>query len=471
MNDKGGLRRSLSLGQFFSISFGAAVGVGWIVLMGDWLAVAGPLGAALAFLISGLAVGWVALGYLELATAIPRPGGEMIYAFEVFGARTGFIVGWFLAATNISISAFEAISIGWIVSVIVPIPDGPVLYTVFGEEVYAVRMVVGLVFLLVMGWLNYRGAVFAAFAQALFLVFFFVAVTAFLGAGLLGGEPENLRPLFSGETVAHASSGVLSMLAIAPMFILGFNFALQGISERAPGVDLRDVARVIILSIVAVAVFYALIIVATAVSAPRDLILAADLPAAAAFRFALGDGILGQMVLLAGLFGLLTTWNALLFAATRILFELGEKGLLPEMFRRVHPKHGSPHVAAVFVTLASVPGVLLSKAALSAIISAASICAILGLFVTCLAAAVRRARDGTDAPFRVPGGRIGLMLVVAIGAVLLFVAVFEPLITSGTLYFPLHWGIVGAWGLAGWGLWHAGRRRARQRPPRDIRYE
>lgn len=461
MSDAGALRRSLSLGQFFSISFGAAVGVGWIMLMGDWLAVAGSLGAALAFLISGLAVGWVALGYLELATVIPRPGGEMIYAFEVFGARVGFIVGWFLAATNISISAFEAISIGWIVSVIVPIPDGPVLYTVLGEEVYAVRMVVGLISLLAMGWLNYRGAVFAAFAQTLFLVFFFGAVIVFLGAGLFSGELENLRPLFAGDTVARASSGILSMLAIAPMFILGFNFALQGISERAPGVDLRDVARVIILSIVAVAVFYALIIIATAMSAPRDVILAADLAAAASFRFALGDGVLGQVVLLAGLFGLLTTWNALLFAATRTLFELSVKGLLPEMFSRVHSKYGSPHIAAVFVTLASLPGVLLSKAALSAIISAASICAILGLFVTCLAAAVRRARDGTDAPFRVPGGRAGLMLVVALGAVMLFVAVFEPLITSGTIHFPLHWGIVAGWGLAGWAFWHAARRRQR----------
>ncbi len=63
---------------------------------------------------------------------------------------------------------------------------------------------------------------------------------------------------------------------------------------------------------------------------------------AEAFRATLGDGVLGRMVLIAGFFGLLTTWNAVLFAATRIVFELSVKGLLPKILSRVHPKYDHP---------------------------------------------------------------------------------------------------------------------------------
>ena len=453
------LKRSISLGQFFAMSFGSSIGVGWIMLMGFWLATAGSLGAAVAFLIGGLAIGWVALGYLELATAIPKPGAEMIFAFEAFGPRAGFIVGWFLAASNVAISAFETVSIGWIASVLTPIPDGPVLFTVLGEEVYAMRAGLGLIFLVAMGWLNYRGAVFAAFVQTLCMVLFFAAVAVFLIAGVVNGDTANLRPFFSGASRHDALLGIFSMLAITPFFILGFNFALQGIAERAAGVTLRGVAWSIILSVIATSLFYAAVIVVAAMSAPRAIILAADFPTAAAFRHSLGAGWLGQMVLLAGLLGLLMTWNATLFAAARIVFELSVNGLLPRMFSRIHPRHGSPHIAAIFVTLASAPAVVLSQGALGPIMAAASLCGIFALFVTCLAVRAHRRKPGAlRAVFTLPGGKRGEVMLIATGALLFVVSFLEPFVAKPVIHLPPHWLFVGAWAVIGWLLWSLGIR-------------
>ena len=58
--------------DIFVLAFGAMIGWGWVVLTGEWIASAGTLGSALAFLIGGIMVLFVGLVYAELASAMPR---------------------------------------------------------------------------------------------------------------------------------------------------------------------------------------------------------------------------------------------------------------------------------------------------------------------------------------------------------------------------------------------------------------
>jgi len=56
------LARQLRLADYFALAFGTMVGVGWLVLMDDWLGRGGPLGAILGFALGGillLPVGYV----------------------------------------------------------------------------------------------------------------------------------------------------------------------------------------------------------------------------------------------------------------------------------------------------------------------------------------------------------------------------------------------------------------------------
>jgi basic amino acid/polyamine antiporter, APA family len=46
-----GLSKTLSSKEVLILSFGAMIGWGWIILTGEWLNDAGPLGAIVAFLI------------------------------------------------------------------------------------------------------------------------------------------------------------------------------------------------------------------------------------------------------------------------------------------------------------------------------------------------------------------------------------------------------------------------------------
>ena len=56
------LARKLRITDDFTLGWGTMVGVGWLIVMDDWLSRGGALGALLGFAIGGVAllpIGWV----------------------------------------------------------------------------------------------------------------------------------------------------------------------------------------------------------------------------------------------------------------------------------------------------------------------------------------------------------------------------------------------------------------------------
>ena len=41
VEDNGGMKKTLSLWNFFTIGFGAIIGTGWVLQVGDWMVVGG----------------------------------------------------------------------------------------------------------------------------------------------------------------------------------------------------------------------------------------------------------------------------------------------------------------------------------------------------------------------------------------------------------------------------------------------
>ena len=65
------LRRVMHSWDYFTLAFGSIVGVGWMILLDDWLARGGPVGAILGFLLAGLALIPVVAIYGRLAEQLP----------------------------------------------------------------------------------------------------------------------------------------------------------------------------------------------------------------------------------------------------------------------------------------------------------------------------------------------------------------------------------------------------------------
>lgn len=90
----GGMKKTLSLWNFFTIGFGAIIGTGWVLQVGDWMVVGGgPVPAMIAFLLGAIFLVPVGAVFGELTAAIPISGGivEYVDQFVEKPVHTGIV--------------------------------------------------------------------------------------------------------------------------------------------------------------------------------------------------------------------------------------------------------------------------------------------------------------------------------------------------------------------------------------------
>ena len=109
--EKKKLKKVLSKFDLLFLALGAMLGWGWVVLSGTWLTSAGSYGAVLAFAIGGFLVICVGLNYAELASAMPRVGGEHEYVHRALGEDASFIASWAITLGYVSVATFEAVAL------------------------------------------------------------------------------------------------------------------------------------------------------------------------------------------------------------------------------------------------------------------------------------------------------------------------------------------------------------------------
>jgi basic amino acid/polyamine antiporter, APA family len=450
------LQKTLTPAQFFTMSFGCIIGVGWVIALPNWLREAGPGGAALAFLVGALAMMLVGVCYAELATALPVTGGEVAYAYFLFGPRTSFATGWFLALSSIATTAFEAISLGWVAGALVPGLEGPPLYSVAGAEVRAGSLALGVAGTLLLTWLNYRGAGAAALVQDVLTWGLLATSIVVVLASFASGSVAHLQPLFSGTPDRPFWRGILTVMATAPFWYAGFDVIPQLMGERAPGSSLRKAGAMIMVSIAVAAAFYVLVILACSMVMPWTELVRLPMPAVDGFRTALHSEAMARTLLAAALLGLVTTWNTVFLFASRVLFTLGHGRLITARFADVHPAHGSPSTAVVFVGLVSAAAVLLGRGALMPIVNVAGVCLAGAALLICIGVVrFRRTDPAAERPYRVPGGEKTAVLAAVVCLWMVVWALVEPGLSGGL---PLEWLVLGGWGVLGAALWLTARR-------------
>lgn len=443
-----GLIRSLSTLKLFSISFGSIVGVGWITLVGIWLEKAGPLGTVLAFGAGFLTVCLVAMVYLELATSIPRAGAEVAYAERAIGRQAAFAVGWALLLIYLSLIAFFMISCGWILGVIWPTMKGPVIWSVFGSPVYGGEMAVSVVALVVIAGWNIAAANVAASAQT-FLMALKLGVTAlFIVAAAMAGDPGNLYPLFDGSEFSSRSvTGIFSVFATSLLFFSGFNYLSQAMEETDGSVGLCKIKLALFGSIFLAYIFYAGVILATGVIIPRARLYGLELPAADAFQLALGSVALRNIVLGAGLIGILTAWNGTLFAAGRVALLLARLDLIPTKLGQIDPRYHTP--ANALFALSVFGGLLggLGRSAISPLVSvAAALIPLTWIFVSIAAIILRQRLADHSRPYTTPLGKTVLYAALIVSVFAFIVASADAVGGNDYLFtscFVVFWLLVG----------------------------
>src|SRR2546427_11087568 len=91
---KPALHGSLSTIEYFTFGFGTMIGVGWVVLMDDWLARGGPGGGILGVLIGGLLLFPLAHTYGRVGQRIQDARPATAYSQRVVPPLRSFAPGW-----------------------------------------------------------------------------------------------------------------------------------------------------------------------------------------------------------------------------------------------------------------------------------------------------------------------------------------------------------------------------------------
>ena len=392
--------------QLFALAFGAIIGVSWILLVGEWLLMAGTVGAVLAFLVGGLAVLMVAYFYAELGSLYPEAGGELVYAFRLLTPGVAFFAGWLLLLVYLSLVAFETISVIWLIGVLIPSIQGPVLYEIGGTPLHLGALCFGLFVASCIAWINARGAKSTGRLQDLLTLLLIIAALVFVAAGMWSAEATNFQPLFGTGENPTPVMGFILLLGATPLFYAGFGVIPQAMGE-ARREELGRLGRLMLIVIAAAMLFYSLVVLAVAGLLPHSALASLEMPAADAFRIAFNSEVFASIVLLAGLMGLVTTWNAVFFAAVRVMAGMARFHLLPAGFGQKEGDAGPNPRVIVLVLMVSILGAFLGRSGLLPIVSVSGACITLLFLIVCLSSRARRKHYAhVIPPYLAPGGSI-----------------------------------------------------------------
>jgi APA family basic amino acid/polyamine antiporter len=431
---------------YFALSFGAVVGSGWIVVLGDWLRLAGPGGTALGFLAGGATMALVAVCYGELSGRFPMAGGELLYTRAAFGERVGFIVGWYLTLYAVATCAFEGVAFGWLMRALVPGVALPAAYTVASSPVTWDALALSGGAAAMVGIMHLRGANAAIGLQNVITYGFIGVICVVIVTGLWGGSAANLQPLMPSPKDA-AAVGVLRIFAMSAYFLNGWQVALHAIEERRSGMPVSRAVLFMVVGILIATLFYVAIVLTAGSAMPWRTLADQDMPGAAAFR-SIGGPILAAIVIATAILSLLKTWMAMAWMASRLIVAQARDGFLPQPLARIDARTGAPRNAILFTTAGTAIGVCAGRSALLPIVNMSAICLAVSLLVCLTALILLRRRE----PVRlgsVPSPVLGAALLA--GAAMIGAAVLAPVV-GRNVAFPFEWTLLLIWGAAGLAL-------------------
>lgn len=375
------LAKKLRTLDYFTIGFGTMVGVGWLVIMDDWLARGGYLGAILGFAIGGLALLPIAYVYGQLVQRLPDAGSEIVYTAQVFPSEVSYATGWIMMLGYLVVCPWEAVAIGTIAGYIFPQMNSLELYRVSNHPVFLPHLATGLALTGVITWVNYRGVQLSARFQnwtTMGLLFFFVI---FSGAGVAKGSARNWAPPFSHSGLIS----ILLMLQIVPYFMVGFESVAKCSEEARPNFPQRSFFRAMAAAIVVGILFYTSVIAVVTYIHPWPSLLGHRFATAIAFETAFGQRWIVQMIFFAALLSLLKVFNGNFLAASRLLFALGRRELISPRFGQIHARNLTPAPAVLAIGLASAAAVFFGEALLVPITEVGSMASAFGWLAACAA--------------------------------------------------------------------------------------
>jgi amino acid transporter len=380
------LARTLKAHWVWAIALGSSIGWGAFVQPTNWMSQAGPLGVIIGFSIGAFLMMLIAISYGFLIRSFPVSGGEFAYAYASLGRTHAFICGWFLTLGYICIVALNASAFALMFKYVFPdFIQNMHMYTIAGWDVYFTEIIIATIGIAIFTLSNYRGSGLSGQMQFYFCVIMLAAVfilTIWVGSSE-GATVQNLKPFFNPETSAFAS--IIAIVAIAPWAYVGFDNVPQAAEEFK--FSSKKATSLIIFSLIASALLYSLMILATGLAIPwMDVVEGQKLwGTGEVITSTLGNVGLAILVV-AVCMGIFTGLNGFIISSSRLLFAMSRAKILPEAFGKLHPKFKTPTVGIIFTAAVAFIAPWFGRQALTWVVDMSSIGVSIAYFYTCFAA-------------------------------------------------------------------------------------
>ncbi|WP_346014185.1 amino acid permease [Sporosarcina sp. E16_8] len=428
-----------------ALAFGAMIGWGWVVTAGLWITEAGSMGAILAFLIGGLLVIFVGLTYAELASALPLAGGELFYSYAAMGRVASFITTWAIVLGYVSVVAFEAVALPTVFEYLIPNYSMGYMYTIAGWDVNFTWVAVGVIGSILIACINYHGIKFTSAIMSILTLIIVIAGILLVTGSSLAGNVENMKPLFE-----DGMAGIMIVLIMTPFMFVGFNVIPQAAEEI--NLPRKRIGQLLIFSVVLAITWYiAIIIGVSLVLTPSEMSNSSLVTADAMAKAFGGSRMMGNILVLGGIGGILSSWIGFYVGGSRAIYALAKAGMLPKSLGELHPKYKTPHKAILLIAVLTTLAPLFGRPALVWLVDAGGLALVVAWLMVALSFVIlRKKRPQMKRPYRLRGGTtIGwIAIVMSFGICVLYM----PGMPSALIW-PYEWIIILVWTLLGFVLY------------------
>jgi APA family basic amino acid/polyamine antiporter len=352
----------IGAGIFTSIGTAAA---GHIGPDGEVIRLAAGPAMVFSFVIVGIACGFAALCYAEMASMIPQAGSAYAYSYATLGEFIAWIIGWDLILEYAVGNVYVAIAwSGYFVSLLSPLGISFPPWLVHGyrevtqssdpalqgllqtaPHIAGIPILINLpAFLIVMAVtaLLYVGVKETKRANNIIVGIKLAVIGLFVIVGALHIDVANYTPF-----APNGFEGIAAGAGVIFFAYIGFD-AISTAGEETKDPQ-RTLPRGIMWGLLICTVIYIVMgIVATGI-VPYSQLAASD-PLAAAFSIA-GLTKLSWVIAFGAVISMTAVLLVFQYGQPRIFMSMARDGLLPAWASRIHPRFKTPHVTTVVTGL------------------------------------------------------------------------------------------------------------------------
>ncbi|GEB10039.1 amino acid permease [Streptococcus equinus] len=344
------LQRRLGLAELIFLGVGSMVGTGIFTITGVGASqYAGPA-ITISIIIAAICVTMSALFFAEFASRLPHSGGVYRYLYTVFGEYPAWIAGWFMMIEFAG--AISSAASGWgeylkaflrTFGINLPTalsgPFNPAKGTYI--DIVPVILLFFVTVLVVMGVQTVLrfNSILVIFKLAVLVIFIALGLTAINTNNWSDFAPYGFGQIYGGKV------GIVAGASLMFFAFLGFESISMAADETKE--PQRKIPQGIFASIGLTTLLYILVTLVLTGTVHYSKLNTADV--VPFVLRSIGFPLVGNIVSVVVIFTLVTVCISMMFALSRVIYNISCDGLLPKLFQELTPKSKVPKKATIFV--------------------------------------------------------------------------------------------------------------------------